>query len=108
VGLAHRRRAAARSLERVQDGVASLQRLALFGLGIACLLAGAITLPLPLPTGIILLVVGAALLIMGNDRFRDVFHNQRRRKPWLDHQIGRVEGYLPRALRKALTPGDGE
>lgn len=86
-----------------------IQRLVVLCVAVICLVLGAITLPLPLPTGLILLSVGFALLLMVSRRTKIWFRRYRRRSPWLDQKIGSVEHHLPDALRRALSgrPGSG-
>ncbi|MGI9406773.1 MAG: hypothetical protein ACR2O4_10415 [Hyphomicrobiaceae bacterium] len=80
-----------------------MRRIALTVLAVFCIIAGAITLPLPLPTGLVLLATGFALLLVVSRRARIWFRGYRRRTPWLDHHIARVEGHLPEEMRRALN-----
>ncbi len=70
---------------------------------IVCLVLGAISLPLPLPTGAILLAIGFALLLTVSRRAKVWFRSYRRRSPWIDGKLMLVERYLPDMLRQALS-----
>lgn len=84
--------------------VTGIRRFGLICLAIVCIVLGAITLPLPLPTGLILLAIGFGLLVMSSKRVRVWFHAKRRARPWLDAKLRKVEHHLPAAVRRALTP----
>jgi len=79
-------------------------RFAVSVLAIICLILGVITLPLPLPTGLIFFVLGFALLLTASRRARIWFRSFRRRAPWLDARLSSVEHRLPDDLRRALSP----
>ncbi len=75
----------------------------LFCVAMVCLVLGAITLPLPLPIGLILLTIGFALLLATSRRTKIWFRGWRRRTPWVDDKLGSVEHRLPDELRRALS-----
>ncbi|MEL6287285.1 MAG: hypothetical protein AAFQ42_06900 [Pseudomonadota bacterium] len=70
---------------------------------VLCIIAGAITLPLPIPTGVILLGIGFALILLVSRRSRVWFRGYRRRTPWIDARLGQIEHRLPDVLRQALS-----
>jgi hypothetical protein len=63
---------------------------------------GAITLPLPLPTGAIALVVGLALLASTSPWMLRKLRTFRARNAKLNRTMERVEPRVPGALKKAL------
>ena len=76
-----------------------LRRILLLIIGALCVIAGALTLPLPLPTGILLLVGGLVLLSANSQTVRDWIHRLRRKFPMIDKGLRAVEERLPRRLR---------
>lgn len=71
----------------------------------ACLLLGALTLPLPLPTGLLLIAVGLVLGLMASPSRRRWLYRLRRRRPDLDEKLRSIEGILPAAARRVLGGG---
>lgn len=78
------------------------KRLIYLTIAIACLLVGAITLPMPIPLGIPLLAIGIALMILISKTVRNWMRNIRIRYPSFDEKLRTAENYLPRPLRRAL------
>lgn len=78
------------------------KRLILIVVSIVCLVVGAITLPTPLPIGIVLIAVGLALLILSSKTFRNMIRRLRVRYPSFDDKLRKAEAYLPRPLQRAL------
>ena len=70
------------------------------------LLLGAITLPLPLPTGVILLFVGTAILITTSETAASLFKSLRKKFPRINTALALVQGRLPNAFQKALQDTD--
>lgn len=85
-----------------------MQKVFLLSVSVVCLLAGAITLPLPLPTGLILLLIGLALLITNSRTAARWFRKWRERTPWFDVKLRQVEHRLPTALRRALQASEAD
>ncbi|TCT09280.1 hypothetical protein EDC22_107127 [Tepidamorphus gemmatus] len=69
--------------------------------GIVTLILGAITLPTPLPTGILLIGLGTALLIATSATVRIQVRRLRARFPRLDRAL---EGIEPRLVRWLAVP----
>ena len=67
-------------------------------------LVGLVTFLLPIPFGIVLLVVGIAMLMMVSPVARNWFHRLRDRYPSLDRRLASVEPHLPVSLQKILRP----
>ena len=78
-------------------------KLAIKFAAILCILAGLATLWLPIPTGLVLLAVGLALLLMVSRQVAGWLARLRRRYPGLDRWLQRAEPYLPGRLRAALA-----
>jgi hypothetical protein len=70
--------------------------------GIAALILGAITLPTPLPTGILLIGLGTALLIATSATARMLVRRLRGRFPRLDCALEGIEPRLGRWLSVPL------
>ena len=85
-------------------GVEGVLRMIVFLVGLVFVVAGAIALPLPIPFGALMFVLGFAMIVMSSRRVRIWFHALRRRSPRLDSLMRRVEHWLPDRLRRALTP----
>jgi len=68
------------------------------------LLVGVVTFLLPIPLGIVLLVIGVAVLLSVSPRARGGFHRLRARYPMIDNRLTQVEPHLPESLRKVLRP----
>ena len=80
-----------------------MRRFLIIILGLLCVGLGAVSLPLPLPTGALLLTIGFGLLMLESRRLRLWFLGIRRRRPWLHEKIAQVEHYLPDQLARALN-----
>ena len=78
-------------------------KLAIKFAAILCILAGLATLWLPIPTGLVLLALGLALLLMVSRQVARRLARLRRRYPGLDRWLQRAEPYLPGRLRAALA-----
>jgi ABC-type nickel/cobalt efflux system permease component RcnA len=80
-----------------------LKKITLRLLAILMLIVGLITLPLPLPTGLPLLVVGLSLLISTSQQFSNYVKRFRDKNPEINEKIQSVEKKIPtRFLRFAL------
>ena len=87
----------------IRSAQSAFSQIAITVLAVICIILGAITLPLPLPTGLIFFTIGFSLLLLVSRRARAWFRGFRRRTPWVDNQLGRVEHRLPNPLRRALS-----
>lgn len=79
-------------------------------LAVPMLIVGLITLPMPIPTGAVLIVVSVGMLVWGSDRVAGWMRILRQRKPGVDSAIRAVLLRLPHKLRspveKALRRSD--
>ncbi|ARU56093.1 hypothetical protein OLMES_2020 [Oleiphilus messinensis] len=66
------------------------------------IIAGLIVLPLPIPLGLVMIVVGAALLAGSSPAFRRYIQRVRLRNPKIDKKIKRFQHRLPAWLRERL------
>ncbi len=71
--------------------------------GVICLIAGLATLWLPIPTGLVLIVVGLALLIVSSPTVAAWMKRLRRRYAGLDAKLTGAEPFLPASLQRALA-----
>ncbi len=80
-----------------------IKRIASIGLAVVCLVVGAVTLPLPTPIGLPLLVIGFTLLLSSSPGARRRFYRYRAARPKLDERIRKIEKYLPASMRRLLS-----
>ena len=83
-----------------------LRRYIMLTVGLFFLIAGAIVLPLPLPFGAAMILIGLSLLIVNSEFARAKFLVLRARWTRMDNWLRSVEHRLPGPLRKAITPDD--
>jgi len=83
-----------------------IRRYIMLTMGLLFLIVGAIVLPLPLPFGAAMILIGLSLLIVNSEFARAKFLNLRARWPSMDNWLRSVEHRLPRPLRNAITPDD--
>jgi hypothetical protein len=81
----------------------SLSNLVLKIAGAACMAAGLATVWLPIPTGLILMVIGLTLLIASSPTIAAWARLVRRRNPGLDEKLKRAEPYLPQQMQRVLA-----
>ena len=81
----------------------SLSNLVLKIAGAACMAAGLATVWLPIPTGLILMVIGLTLLIASSPTIAAFARLVRRRNPGLDEKLNRAEPYLPKQMQRVLA-----
>ena len=81
----------------------SLSNLILKIAGAACMIAGLATVWLPIPTGLILMVIGLTLLIASSPTIAAFARLVRRRNPGLDEKLNRAEPYLPKQMQRVLA-----
>lgn len=68
-----------------------------------CIAGGLATVWLPIPTGLILMVVGLTLLIASSPTIAALARLWRRRNGDLDAQLNRAEPYLPKPMQRVLA-----
>ena len=73
---------------------------------IALILVGIVVTPLPIPFGILLILLGIALLITTNTAFALWLRNFRRRHPDMDEKLRKAQKWLPGFLRIPLDKTD--
>jgi len=81
-----------------------VKRIGFFVGALVCFCLGLLSLPLPLPLGIIFNLLGVALLVMSSATVRNWFHKLRRSNKWIHDRVSDVENHLPDDMREALTP----
>lgn len=85
-----------------------LRRYVMLVTGLVFLIVGAIVLPLPLPFGLAMILIGLSLLIVNSEFIRYRFLDLRSRWDVMDRWLKSVEHRLPGPLRRAITPEDRE
>ncbi len=80
-----------------------LVRYALLLIGICCILAGIITVWLPLPIGIPLMLVGATILLRTSKAFQHWLRMRRANHPRLNRAMTRVGRRLPWPYRRMIN-----
>jgi hypothetical protein len=83
-----------------------IRRYVMLTMGLFFLIVGAIVLPLPLPFGAAMILIGLSLLIVNSEFARTKFLNLRARWTSMDNWLRSVEHRLPGPLRKAIAPDD--
>ena len=78
--------------------------IVLLAVAILFVLVGLVTFLLPIPFGIVLLLMGVAMLMMVSPPVRRWFHRLRDRYEFLDRHLTNVEPHLPVSLQKILRP----
>ena len=71
--------------------------------GATCMIAGLATVWLPIPTGLILMVIGLTLLIASSPTIAAWARLIRRRNEGLDEKLKRAEPYLPMQMQRVLA-----
>ena len=80
----------------------AVRRILLAAVGIVFLFVGFFTFWLPIPIGLVLMVVGLALLLVSSALVRGWVRALRRRYPGFDERLNRVTKNLPQPFRRAL------
>lgn len=75
-------------------------------IGAVLLAAGLAILPLPVPAGALLAVIGLALLIRDSEYVRERFIRLRARFPWASDRMTSFGGRLPSSLRGLIDSTD--
>lgn len=88
--------------------LAEIRRYVMLATGLFFFVVGAIVLPLPLPFGAAMILIGLSILIVNSVFIRNKFLELRRRWPKMDTWLRSVEHRLPGALRRAITPDERE
>lgn len=79
-----------------------MKRIAIFAAAIVIIIAGAILLPLPIPLGAPLLVIGATMLITVSPAFARLVSRGRTRWARLEHVMSWLEAKAPAHLANIL------
>lgn len=79
-----------------------MKRIAIFAFAIVILILGAILLPLPIPLGAPLLVIGATMLITVSPAFARLVSSGRARWTRLDYAMSWLEAKAPANLADIL------
>ena len=81
---------------------AFIWRISLFILATVLIIAGVIVLPLPLPFGLLMLILGITILISSNDTAAGWIRTWRERNPRLNNRVLLLEGRLPDRISNIL------
>lgn len=84
-------------------------RLLQFGqlmLGWVLIVIGLITLPMPFPVGLILLIIGLSILVPANKRVRIWLCKLRRRHPKFDQRLKSMQSKLPKFANRLILLTD--
>ncbi len=79
------------------------RQLVMITVGWFCLILGFLTFWLPIPTGLVLMAVGLALLISSSPRAVRLVRALRERHPRLDRLLLKAQPSMPRILRLAIA-----
>ncbi len=82
-----------------------MRQILAFLLAGLCFVAAALSLPLPIPLGIVFFLIGVSLLLIASPAMRQRFYGLRQRYPAMDQRIATVEAYLPLFLSRVLNGG---
>jgi hypothetical protein len=85
-----------------------IRRYVLITMGLTLLIAGMIVLPLPIPFGLAMILIGLSLLLVNSPFIRNRFLDLRRRWTRMDEWISSVEHRLPGPVRRAIRPDDSD
>lgn len=80
-----------------------MRQILAFLLAGLCFVAAALSLPLPIPLGIVFFLIGVSLLLIASPAMQQRFYALRERYPAMDRRIATAEAYLPPFLRRALN-----
>ncbi|MBX2806103.1 MAG: hypothetical protein KTR19_09035 [Hyphomicrobiales bacterium] len=75
-----------------------IMRIALFILSIVLIIGGLIILPLPIPFGAIMIIIGVSILISSNDTAAGWIRQRRINNPGLNQRLLAIEKRLPSRL----------
>lgn len=76
-------------------------------LGLIIFVIGAITFPLPIPTGLILMIVGVSIMAF-NPAMRSWLKKTRKKFPETNLHIRRIAPYMPKFVRRAIQRTDSK
>ena len=82
--------------------IANLKHWAILAFAGLCLLAGAATIWLPIPTGVPLLALGLFLIIANSRMGRRLFRKLRKHVDWLDHALLWLEDRAGQSVGRVL------
>jgi len=88
--------------------LAEIRRYVMITTGLVLLIAGMIVLPLPLPFGLAMILIGLSILIVNSPFLRSRFLDLRRRWSRMDAWINSVEHRLPGPVRRAIRPDESD
>ncbi len=78
--------------------------IVLLVVAVLMVLVGLVTFLLPIPFGIVLLLMGIAMLMMVSPPVRRWFHRLRDRHEFINRHLTKLEPHLPASLQKVLRP----
>ena len=82
--------------------LAFFSRIFLLVLAIILIVVGLILLPLPIPFGLITIILGVSILISSNDTAAEWVRNLRRRNPRLNGRLNALGRRLPARLSRII------
>jgi len=83
-----------------------IRRLVTLICGFTLILLGAIITPLPIPVGLVLIIIGLALVIPALPGTTRKLRQWRRRFPALSARLNQIAAYLPAFVRRAIRMTD--
>lgn len=75
-------------------------------IGIILVVSGLVILPLPIPFGLVMIIVGLSLLISHSHYFRILFKKLRRRFMGLSVRLNNLKPHVPEFARKMIEDTD--
>lgn len=85
-----------------------IRRYVMITTGLVLLISGMIVLPLPIPFGLAMILIGLSILIVNSPFLRSRFLDLRRRWTRMDDWISSVEHRLPGPVRRAIRPDESD
>lgn len=85
-----------------------IQRSARLMLGFILVVSGLIIMPMPIPFGLILIIIGLSVLISVLPQLKHQLRSLRQRYPKCSDQVQRTRRYLPQFARPLLDETDPE
>lgn len=81
-------------------------RVAKIILGVVIVIAGIILTPLPIPFGILLILVGLSILVSAIPAMRSWLVAMRKRYSETSHKLNNIKPHMPRFLRRLIEDTD--
>lgn len=75
-------------------------------IGVILVVSGLVVLPLPIPFGLAMIIVGLSLLISNSHYFRTLFKKLRRRFMGLSVRLNNLKPHLPGFARRMIEDTD--